>query len=167
MKLRYLLYNICSCSRKCRRGCTLPQRCRWTFSGKGWSWLMKDELCNWVYSSAKLPGRWSTLSWSSSWPGALSAHGGYHWHLSASYRGSHLPGWILSAWKNLSSETFAIIRDSYLPRVKGDHYEEIYCLLYHCGLMPHPLLSFFLFEYRLKVELIIWKYWTESVQKYF
>ena len=62
---------------------------------------------------------------------------------------------IVSLKTNLLSETVAIKRDSYLPHVKGGHYEEIDRLLYHCGLMPHPLLSYFLFEYRLKVELII------------
>ena len=45
---------------------------------------------------------------------------------------------------------------SYLPHVEGGHYEEIDCLLHHCGLVPHPLLILFILcEYWLKVELVI------------
>ena len=41
-----------------------------------------------------------------------------------------------------------------LPHVEGGHYEEIDCLLHHCGLMPHPLLTIFLSEYGLNVAKI-------------
>ena len=43
-----------------------------------------------------------------------------------------------------------------LPQVEDGHYEEVDSLLYHCALMPHPLLqSLFRFEYWLQVKLII------------
>ena len=49
-----------------------------------------------------------------------------------------------------------------LPQVECGHYEEVYSLLNHSGLMPHSfLLSIFLCEYWLKIELIIGQHRTE------
>ena len=48
-----------------------------------------------------------------------------------------------------------------LPHVEGGHYEEVDCLLHHCGLMPHPQLIIFLCEYGLQVKIIVGKHRTE------
>ena len=99
--------------RECSGDCTSSQKCRWTFSPLCWTWLMRDELCNSASSSARPPGRSPTQWWSSSWPGALWAHGGRHWRQSASCWGSYLPGLILSAckWIYFLYENFHLVNN--------------------------------------------------------
>ena len=62
-------------------------------------------------------------------------------------------GYCQPEYKSFISNIFH--HNSYLPHVEGGHYEEIDPLLHHCGLMPHPLMSFFLREYGLKIKLIV------------
>ena len=84
----------------CRWGCISPQKCIWTFCpwiSLGWSPQHWGGLCRTVCSWPRRPGRWASRSWSSSWPGPLSAHGRRHGYQSASWWGSSFPGSLLSA----------------------------------------------------------------------
>ena len=156
----------------CRWGCIFSQKCRWTFClwiSWGWSPQHWGGLCRTVCSWPRRPGRWASRSWSSSWPGPLSAHGGRHWCQSASWWGSSFPGSLLSAC--IKTMFISSTNEVSLPEVEAAHYQEVNCLLDHSGLVSDLLLSlrfFFLpWEYGLKIKMVIGKNAAEWIQSYF